>query len=47
MLKSKYQGEMSTNQEKIMQDISRENVEIKFKIDAYKREHQQRLNEIR
>jgi hypothetical protein len=39
MAKSEYQGEMSTNQEKIMQDISRENVEMKFKIDSYKREH--------
>lgn len=45
--KSEYQGEMSTNQEKIMQDISRENVEMKFKIDSFKREHQQRLNELR
>jgi len=38
MIKSEYQGEMSTNQEKIMQEISKENVDIKFKIDAFRRE---------
>lgn len=38
MVKSEYEGEMSTNQEKIMQDISKENVQIKFKIDSFKRE---------
>ena len=39
MVRSEYQGEMSTNQEKIMQEISKENVDIKFKIDSFKREH--------
>lgn len=43
MNKSQYMGEMSTNQEKIMQEISKENVDIKFKIDAFKREHQEKL----
>ncbi len=39
MLKGEYSGEMSTNQEKIMQEISKENMEIKFKIDSFKRDH--------
>lgn len=43
MSKSSYQGEMSTNQEKIMQEISKENVEIKYKIDAFRREHANKL----
>lgn len=47
MVTSEYQGEMSTNQEKIMQEISKENVDIKFKIDTFKREHQHKLNELR
>eukprot|EP00347_Sterkiella_histriomuscorum_P016198 403354110 len=47
MGKSAYQGEMSTNQEKIMQEISKENVEIKFKIDSFKREHANKLQELR
>lgn len=30
-----------------MQEISKENVEIKFKIDAFKREHVIKLQELR
>ncbi|CDW85604.1 kinesin motor domain protein [Stylonychia lemnae] len=47
MGKTEYRGEMSTNQEKIMQEISKENVEIKFKIDSFKREHVNKLNDLK
>lgn len=47
MVRSEYEGEMSTNQEKIMQEISKENVDIKFKIDACRREHQEKLITLR
>jgi len=47
MMTSEYPGEMSTNQEKIMQDLGKENVEMKFKIDSFKREHQTRITELR
>jgi hypothetical protein len=38
MIQSEYQGEMTTNQEKIMEAVSKENLEIKNKIDAFRRE---------
>lgn len=47
MGKSEYQGEMSTNQERIMQEISKENVDIKYKIDSFKREHANKLIELK
>ena len=30
-----------------MQEISKENVEIKFKIDSFKREHANKLNDLK
>lgn len=30
-----------------MQEMSKENVEMKYKIDAFKREHQQKLQDLR
>lgn len=30
---------MSTNQDKIMEEISKENVDIKFKIDDFRKAH--------
>lgn len=30
-----------------MQDMSKENVDMRFKIDAFKREHQQRLVDLK
>ncbi len=39
MMKGIYDGEMTTNQEKVMEEISKENMEIKLKIDTFKRDH--------
>lgn len=38
---------MSTNQDKIMEEISKENVEIKFKIDDFRKSHLEKLEKLK
>lgn len=46
MFLSQYQGEMVTNQERVMEALSKENLDIKTKIDSFKTRSTVKLNKL-